>query len=78
MSDYCSGCAYDVKKRSGEGACPFNFLYWAFLIDNEERLSRNPRMAMPYRNLERMSEALRATYRTEARAFLARVESGAD
>ncbi|MDB5568950.1 MAG: binding domain of photolyase family protein [Hyphomicrobiales bacterium] len=75
MSDYCGGCAYDVKARTGEGACPFNALYWAFLIRNEDRLSRNPRMAMPYRNLASMTGELRDTYRAQAQAFLDRVEA---
>ena len=54
MSDYCGGCRYDVKERVTENACPFNALYWDFLIRNEAKLARNPRMAMPYRTLLRM------------------------
>lgn len=57
MSDYCGRCAYDVKDRLGETACPFNALYWDFLIRNSARLSSNPRMAMPYRTVQRMTEA---------------------
>ena len=38
MSDYCQNCEYDPKMRQGEKACPFNYLYWYFLIVNEERL----------------------------------------
>lgn len=34
MSDHCAGCAYDVKRRDGDGACPFNPLYWDFLDRN--------------------------------------------
>ena len=51
MSDYCKACAYDVKQKNGDGACPFNRLYWAFLIRNKSRLSDNARMAMPYRTI---------------------------
>ncbi len=54
MSDYCGGCAYDVAQKRGEGACPFNRLYWAFLIRNRARLKDNPRLAMPYRTLAKM------------------------
>lgn len=43
MSDYCDGCRYDRRARTGEDACPFNTLYWDFLIRNEERLRSNPR-----------------------------------
>ncbi|WP_051786236.1 cryptochrome/photolyase family protein [Endozoicomonas numazuensis] len=28
MSDYCKSCHYDVKRKTGEHACPFNSLYW--------------------------------------------------
>src|ERR1700712_2639250 len=31
MSDYCGGCAYDVRESVGETACPFNALYWDFI-----------------------------------------------
>jgi deoxyribodipyrimidine photolyase-related protein len=68
MGDYCGGCAYDVKDRLGEKACPFNALYWDFLIRHEARLKRNPRMAMPYRGLAAMSEADRAAIQLKAEA----------
>ena len=70
MSDYCGSCAYDVKEKSGEKACPFNILYWHFLIENHARLAGNPRMAMPYRTLEKMSAERRAQITQEALAFL--------
>jgi len=70
MSDYCSGCAYDVKEKSGPSACPFNLLYWHFLIENQQRLATNPRMAMPYRTLAKMSDDRRAQITREANAFL--------
>lgn len=70
MSDYCGKCRYDVKKRVGEDACPFNALYWDFIARNERKLARNPRMAMPYRNWERMKEEDRAAIRERAARFL--------
>ncbi len=70
MSDYCRGCRYDPRQKLGPDACPFNYLYWNFLIDNEKRLSGNPRMAMPYRTLARMDEARRKAIAAEASAFL--------
>ena len=45
MSDFCRGCAYDVRQRRGPAACPFNRLYWAFLLRHRDRLSGNPRLA---------------------------------
>lgn len=70
MSDYCTGCSYDPKVKLGPGACPFNYLYWNFLIENAAVLSPNPRMAMPYRTLARMPAAQRAEIVQAARVFL--------
>ncbi len=70
MSDYCGKCRYDVKKRVGEDACPFNSLYWDFIARNARKLANNPRMAMPYRNWEKMKESDRAATREQAARFL--------
>jgi deoxyribodipyrimidine photolyase-related protein len=43
MSDFCGGCRYDRRKRTGPDACPFTTLYWDFVARHEERLLRNPR-----------------------------------
>ncbi len=74
MSDFCAGCVYDVKTKAGPGACPFNALYWAFLIRQTDRLSLNPRLAMPYRTLAGWTPERRAAVLAEADAFLARVD----
>lgn len=71
MSDYCTGCVFDPKTKRGPGACPFNYLYWNFLIENETVLSANPRLAMPYRTLARMPAAQRTEIVADATAFLA-------
>ncbi|MCJ2130077.1 cryptochrome/photolyase family protein [Methylobacterium sp. E-045] len=71
MSDYCRGCAYDVAAKSGEGACPFNYLYWNFLIENAERLAGNPRLAMPYRTLDGLGSKRRDEITSDAARFLA-------
>jgi deoxyribodipyrimidine photolyase-related protein len=44
MSDYCSDCRFNPRLRTGAHACPFNFLYWNFLIEHEQVLRSNPRM----------------------------------
>jgi len=68
MSDYCSGCRYDVKARTGETACPFNRLYWGFLERNRQRLSGNVRLAMPYRTLDGFTPERRTALLQEAEA----------
>lgn len=76
MSNYCDSCAYSVKTKLGQGACPFNLLYWAFLARHEDRFSRNPRMANMYGTWNRMKEDKRAQILAGADAFLAKMEKG--
>ena len=68
MSDYCGSCHYDVKAKSGDGACPFNRLYWGFLERNRLRLRDNPRLAMPYKTLDAMGPERRTQALLEANA----------
>jgi deoxyribodipyrimidine photolyase-related protein len=70
MSDFCKGCRFDVRKRSGPDACPFNFLYWAFLLRNQKRLRPNPRLAMSYRTLAARPFDERRAIVEQARSFL--------
>jgi len=70
MSDFCDACAYDVKQKSGPKACPFNYLYWAFLIRQKDRLSGNARLAMPYRTLGSWPQERKAAILAEADTFL--------
>ena len=70
MSDYCTGCRYDVKAKSGAGACPFNRLYWPFLIRHTERFERNPRMAPMYRTLRNWGPERRAALVADGEACL--------
>lgn len=70
MSDYCKQCRYDVGKRTGANACPFNYLYWHFMQQHRERLSANPRMQMMYRTLDRMQEQTKQQMMAEAQQFL--------
>ena len=73
MSDYCANCRYDVKLKNGPDACPFNYLYWHFLIENQEKLANNPRLAMPYRNLAKMTPEKRAAVTSDALRFLTEI-----
>lgn len=76
MSNYCAGCAFSPKIKLGPKACPFNYLYWYFLIVNAEKLKPNPRMALPYGTLARMPAENKQQIITEAEAFLDGLETG--
>lgn len=54
MSNYCAACRYRPEQRSGDECCPFSNFYWDFIIRHEERLARNPRMALPVRQARAM------------------------
>ncbi|MEM8980579.1 MAG: cryptochrome/photolyase family protein [Pseudomonadota bacterium] len=75
MSNYCKTCAYKVNQKTGEEACPFNLLYWHFLIRHRTRFEGNPRMAQMYRVFERMNEDRRETVLREADAWLAKLDA---
>ncbi len=69
MSDHCAGCRYKVKVKNGPEACPFNYLYWDFVMRNADKLKANPRMGMIYRSLERTSDERRAAIKNDAESF---------
>ena len=70
MSDYCGDCRYDVKRKTGETACPFNYLYWHFLARHRDRLGSNPRLAQVYRAWDRMDETRKRAALDDAERFL--------
>ena len=70
MSDYCAGCRYDQKKRHGQGACPFNILYWNFLIQHEQLLRKNPRMGPNVLSLGRIDKEQTRLIRQDAEKYL--------
>lgn len=70
MSDYCQGCHYDPKQRTGTDACPFNFLYWNFLLENEQPLRANPRLGNAVLGLRYLDEEERRRVRDQAQRFL--------
>ena len=62
MSDYCKTCHYNVKQKSDISACPFNSLYWNFMMKHRELLTKNPRIGMIYGGWDRQkTEEQKAT-----------------
>ncbi|MEZ5568966.1 MAG: cryptochrome/photolyase family protein [Halioglobus sp.] len=53
QGDHCKTCRYDPKKTTGNGACPYNSLYWRFINRHIDRWQDNPRMALSLRNWQR-------------------------
>jgi deoxyribodipyrimidine photolyase-related protein len=78
MSDYCKACHFDVKAKSGAMACPFNYLYWNFFIENRDRLPKTPRLSMPLRTLDNMTDQRKEEIVRDAEAFFASPEMSAE
>lgn len=67
MSNYCKGCQFKPDQSHGQDACPFTTLYWDFLMRHESSMSKNPRMMMQVRNLQRMSDETRSAIQAQAK-----------
>lgn len=76
MSDHCQGCRYDVKAKAGENACPFNYLYWNFMMENADRLKGNRRLGPILSNLTRFSDSRRGEIRADAHRFFKSIGIG--
>ncbi|UST98287.1 cryptochrome/photolyase family protein [Pseudomonas siliginis] len=76
MSDYCGDCAYKVKESSADDACPFNALYWHFLMRHGDILRGNQRMCMMYKNLDRMPLAKQDALWQRGQTLLAKLDKG--
>ena len=76
MSDYCKKCSYQVSKKNGPQACPFNYLYWDFLDRNRDKLQSNPRIGMMYKTFDKMTPEKQTAIRTDSQRFFHQIEAG--
>ncbi|MEZ5555338.1 cryptochrome/photolyase family protein [Haliea sp.] len=57
QGDHCKECRYAPSRMTGEGACPYNALYWRFIDRHLDALSENPRMGLITANWRKRSAA---------------------
>ncbi len=62
---------YIPRLRRGERACPFNFLYWTFLIKHEQVLRGNPRMGPNVLSLRHVGADEQQLIQLQAEEYLA-------
>lgn len=74
MSDYCQGCRYKVKEKTGPDACPLNSLYWHFLDRHSAFLAGNRRLALAYANWHKRAADERQALVRHAETVLANIE----
>ena len=70
MSNYCKNCKYNIKEKEHPNGCPFNYLYWNFLLENEKVFKKNPRMKFPYMTLSKFDKAKIANIKNSAIKFI--------
>jgi deoxyribodipyrimidine photolyase-related protein len=75
MSDYCQNCHYKKDLKIGEGACPFNSLYWNFFDEHGDKLRSNPRLGMMLNVWNKMSAEDRTSIISQAQYYLEKIES---
>ncbi len=75
MSNYCAGCQYRTDEKTGDTACPFNYLYWNFFDQHAAFFEKNIRVAMPLNSWKKKTPAAQKAVRDSAKKFLANLES---
>lgn len=75
MGDYCQGCAYHPKLKTGPRACPFNALYWDFFARHAETLGSNHRLALVYRQWQKMPPEQQTALQAHAQQLRQQLDS---
>ncbi|MBD2179056.1 cryptochrome/photolyase family protein [Pseudanabaena sp. FACHB-1998] len=70
MSNCCSQCQYDVKEKTGEKACPFNYLYWNFIDQHRESFAENGRVSLMVNAYDKKSESEQQAIRESSLKFI--------
>ena len=65
-----------MTAKTGDKACPFNLLYWDFLIRHRDRFAGNPRMGQMYHTWDKMDEDRRSAVLRDAGRWLKRLDAG--
>ncbi len=76
MSNYCEKCQYDPDVMTGDRACPFNALYWDFLVRHEALFRTNQRMPFMYATWDKFSAEKQAAIRKQATVTLEKMSIG--
>jgi len=76
MTTYCRSCRYDPGTRNEDDSCPFNALYWDFLMRHRERLDASRRMGRVLYQIDRFDESERRRIAERAAAFRVDLDGG--
>jgi len=71
MSDYCKSCHYSVTGKTGETACPFNYLYWNFVDKQRDTFNESGRVNFMVNMFEKKkSDTEKEAIRNSSNTFL--------
>jgi deoxyribodipyrimidine photolyase-related protein len=76
MSNYCEKCQYDPDEMTGEKACPFNALYWDFLVRHEDIFRGNQRMPYVFSTWDKFAPEKQQAIRNQAQSSLKKMAEG--
>jgi len=76
MGNHCRHCSFKVEQTVGEKACPFNSLYWDFMLQHHERLMTNSRLRVLYQNWDKRNPGDQATIRHQAQELRQGIAQG--
>jgi deoxyribodipyrimidine photolyase-related protein len=76
MSNFCRHCRYDPEEMVGENACPFNALYWDFLIRNRIKLEGNQRLPYVFSTWDKFDNQKQISIRAKAAKTLDLMQKG--
>ncbi|MCC5905804.1 MAG: cryptochrome/photolyase family protein [Balneolaceae bacterium] len=75
MSDYCKQCEYSISKKTGENACPFNYLYWNFVDKQRETFNKSGRVNFMVNMFDnKKSDQEKKAIRESSRKFIKELE----
>lgn len=76
MSNYCKNCRYNPDEMIGENACPFNALYWDFLVRHSNSFRGNQRMPYVFSTWDKFTPEKQQAIRTQASVNLQKMAEG--
>lgn len=74
MSDYCKSCEYSIKEKTGENACPFNYLYWNFIDQQRETFLENGRANFMVNMFDKKQAEEKSAIKESSRMFIENLE----
>jgi deoxyribodipyrimidine photolyase-related protein len=76
MSNCCPQCKYDVKQKTGNSACPFNYLYWNFVDQHRDSFVENGRVSLMTHAYEKKTEDEKLAIRESSINFTKNLKRG--